>query len=119
MENLTIGEKPQPVEPKPVIIVSLEEKEVKTDNFTRNKLILKCRHEDVGDIDIGKIRFMKGKNLTDSGLWITKEKEGKLPYNCAISYLMRHLGVKFMEDLKDKQIETILDDNDYLIGKIY
>ena len=117
---MTIGEQAPPIEAKPVVIISLEQKEVKKgDNFIGDKLILKCRHVDVGDIEIGKIRFMKGKNVTDSGLWVSKDKEGKLPYNCAVSYLMRHLKVENVMDMKDKQIETILDDNGYLIAKGY
>ena len=118
-ENTGIGKEQPLVEAKPVVVTSISEEEVVFDKETAKKLVLRVSHPDVPEMELGKVKFEKNKKLKDSGLWLTKDKDGNLPFNSAVSTLLRFYGCTKITELVEKKIETTQDENGYLVAKAY
>lgn len=120
-ENISIGTEQPPVEAKRVIVLSYESKPVSNSEGKDigNKLVLKVKHPDVPEMEISKVKYEKNKKLTESGLWISKDKDGKLPFLSALAHLLRHYHCSNIGELKNKEIDTTADLNGYIIAKAY
>lgn len=117
IDNLSLGEKPKPIQPKTITILDFKVVPVEKDGKSiGNKLVLTCNHPDIGDIEISKARYEKNGRLMEAGLWI---KEGEIPYTSAIGSMLRYKGLKMIKDLRNVTIGTVLDDNGYLVIKAY
>jgi len=88
-ENIPVGNEQPPVEAKRVIV------------------------------EISKVKYEKNKKLTESGLWISKDKDGKLPFLSALAHLLRFYHCNNISELKNKEIDTTADSNGYIIAKAY
>ncbi len=120
-ENTEIGTEQPQVEPKPVVVTGCGEEDV---NFpdkkeTAKKLVLKVEHPDVKDMELSKVKFEKNKKLKDTGLWLSKDKDGNLPYNSAVATLLRFYSCKKITDLVGKTIQTTQDEGGFLVAKAY
>jgi len=120
-ENTEIGKEQPKLEAKRVKILSYEEVDVKDKNEKDigKKLVLKVSHPDVPELEISKVKFEKAKKLKESGIWLQKDKDSNLPYNSALSHLLRHYKCSKVSELKGKEIDTTTDDNGFLIVKAY
>jgi len=120
-ENISIGTEQPPVEAKRVIILGYEVKVVNNSEGKEigNKLVLNVKHPDVPDMQISKVKYEKNKKLTESGLWISKDKDGKLPFLSALAHLLRFYHCNNVGELKNKEIDTTADENGYIIAKAY
>jgi len=119
--NIPVGNEQPPVEAKRVIVLGYESKAV-SDNAGKeigNKLVLKVKHPDVTEMEISKVKYEKNKKLTESGLWISKDKDGKLPFLSALAHLLRFYHCNNISELKNKEIDTTADSNGYIIAKAY
>jgi len=119
--NIPVGNEQPPVEAKRVIVLGYESKAV-SDNVGKeigNKLVLKVKHPDVTEMEISKVKYEKNKKLTESGLWISKDKDGKLPFLSALAHLLRFYHCNNISELKNKEIDTTADSNGYIIAKAY
>jgi len=119
--DLEVGKEQPPIEAKKVNVVALEERDVK-DKDGKDvgvKLVMKVKHPDAGDIELSKVKYEKNKKITESGLWLTKDKEGNIPFKSALASLLRFNNCTKLSDLNGKEIDTAIDDNGFIIAKAY
>ncbi len=119
-ENMEIGKEQPPVVAKPVIVESYSEVDVKKgDKDIGKKLVFKVKHPDVPEMEISKVKYEKNKKLSEAGIWLQKDVDGNIPFNSALSALLRHYNCSKIADMKGKTIETTQDENGFLIAKAY
>ena len=118
-ETLGIGKEQPKIEAKPVEVLGYEEREVKFDNETSKKLVLKVKHPDIESIEIGKVKYEKNKKLKEVGLWLSKDKDGSIPNNSALAALLMFYRCNTIADLKGKTLETTEGENNFLVIKAY
>ena len=125
IENIEVGENVPQVTAKKVKVISLKTEMVKTKDTQKdvgNKLTLVCQHPDLPapqTIDISGVKYIYQEKIKATGLWIKLDKDGKLGYNSSISILLRFLNLKTPKELVGKELDTVADDNNYLIIKAY
>ena len=106
------------LKPANVKITNVEIKEV--GDKKAKKVICTCTHPDSPtDIHISSVKYEVKGQLDVVGLWFNKDSKGMIKKNSALVTLMNHLGCKTLEDLKGKEVVTILDGNNYLTFKAY
>lgn len=119
-ENIEIGKDMPQLEAKKVKVVDLEERKVKFGEKESLKLVLKVVHPDGAvEMEIGKVTYLKQKKIKEGGLWLSKDKDGKIPFNSAVAHLMRYYKISKVNELIGKEIETASDDNGFIIAKAY
>jgi len=120
-ENTEIGKEQPPVVAKPVVVTGVGEEEVTFEKTkeTSKKLVLRVSHPDVPEMELSKVKFERNKKLKETGLWLSKDKDGNLPYNSAVATLLRFYACGKITDLVGKTIQTTQDDNGFLIAKAY
>jgi len=120
-ENMGIGKEQPPVVAKPVSVTGYNEEDVmfEKQKETSKKLVLKVIHPDITTMEISKVKFEKNKKLKETGLWLSKDKDGNLPYNSAVATLLRFYGCGKISDIVGKTIQTTQDENGFLIVKAY
>ena len=120
-EKIPIGNEQPPIEAKRVVILGYEVKVVNNSEGKEigNKLVLKVKHPDVPEMELSKVKYEKNKKLTESGLWISKDKDGKIPFLSALAHLLKHYHCSNISDLQNKEIDTVIDENGYVIAKAY
>jgi len=121
-ENIGIGKEQPPIEAKKVVINGYEVRAVKDRDGKEigDKLVLKVKHPDVpAEMEISKVKYEKNKKIVESGLWITKDKDGNFPYLSAMAHLLKFYNCSNISKLKDKEIDTTADENGYIIAKAY
>jgi len=122
-ENLEVGKESEKLKAKKVEIKDYEiietfDKETKQKVGDKVKLIAK--HPDKEEaIEISKCKYEKNGKVTISGLWITLDAEGKIPYGSALAHLLRFYEVNGIYELKGEKVETSQDDEGYLCIKAY
>lgn len=119
--EMEIGIEQPKIEAKKVKVLSYEEVDVKDkeQKDIGKKLVLKVSHPDVPELELSKVKYEKNKKLKESGIWLSQDGDGNIPYNAALAHLLRHYGCSKVADLKDKELDTICDDNGFLIVKAY
>jgi len=120
-EEIQVGTEQPPIVAKRVIVLGYESKIVSNNEGKEigNKLVLKVKHPDVTEMEISKVKYEKNKKLTESGLWISKDKDGNLPFLSALAHLLRFYHCNNVSELRNKEIDTTADDNGYIIAKAY
>lgn len=118
-----IGEEKPLLQPKIVDALSVTSEKVqnKDGKVVGDKLIIECRHPDAKEnMKISKVKFLgRGDKLKESGLWLTEDDEGNLPYSSAIANMLRHYRLSSIADIKGKKLETTTDSEGYIIIKAY
>ncbi len=118
IENMEIGEQ-QKILAKDVEVLEYRIDEVQFEKDASKKLVLIVKHPDIEKIETSTVKFEKGKKLRNVGLWISFDNDNKLPYNSAVSFLLRHYNCNKIADLKGKVLQTTTDENGFLIVKAY
>jgi len=119
--DLEIGKEQPPIEAKKVLVLSLEERNVKNKEGKEvgEKLVMKVNHPDAGEIELSKVKYIKNKKISESGLWITKDRDGNIPFNSALASLLRYNKCTKLKDMNGKEIETDIDDNGFIVAKAF
>ena len=108
--------------PKKVSITSVNIVPVfdKTNKLVGDKLVCSCKHPDAPEnIEISSVKYeMKGK-LKSSGLWVKLDEDKKLQKGSALASMLTFLKCTKMRELVDKEVETTLDENNFLCLKGY
>jgi hypothetical protein len=105
---------------KPVKVMKVEMRNVEIKGKQNEKLVCMCKHPDREElIEISQVKYEKKGKLEVSGLWISKDKDGKLIKNSATAILLIHTGCKTIKELEEKTISTIQDEKGYLSFKSY
>jgi len=120
-ENVEVGKEQPPIEAKRVNVIDYTEQDVKDREGKEvgTKLVLKVKHPDIPEIEISKAKYEKNKKLTESGLWLGKDKDNRLPFNSAVAHLLRFYNCRTISDMKGKDIDTVTDEGGFIIAKAY
>lgn len=70
-------------------------------------------------IAISSVKFEKGNQIKTSGLWLNKDEDNKIQKGSALAIFMNKVGVKTIKELEGKEVDTTLDDKNYLCFKAY
>lgn len=122
LDEAAIGEDRPQLGTKKVLVEDYELADVKkNDKVIGKKLILKVKHPDVSDrqIEISGVKYEFRDKIKISGMWLNRDNDGKIPYNSAVSHLLRFMGKKNIKELKGEQVSTATDDMNYLVVKAY
>ena len=120
-EELKIGignEEVVALKPSVVKIVGVEVVEVGVKKSKKlNCLIL---HPDSKEPkSISSVKYENKGKLEVAGLWINKDSKGLIRKNSALATLLNFTGCNTAEQLIGKEVQTILDDKNYLAFKGY
>ncbi len=108
------------LKPGKVKVEKIEISEVSFANKKQDKVNLICKHPDSETtITISKAKILKKDKLVFQGLWFSLDSDNKLVKNSVTSEVLRHYEVSYLEDLKGKELDTVQDDEGYLVIKAY
>lgn len=108
------------LKPAKVKIVGLKIESVGTKG--NKKLNIEVLHPDSVDktIKISSAKVINAKDkLEVTTLWFNKDSEGKLTKNSTLSKFIKFLGGNCIKDLLNKEVDTILNEDNYLTFKGY
>ena len=109
-------EKKEVLTPKKVQIVKINLRD------TKNGKVENCesKHPDREEnINISSVAYLRDKQIVNGGLWFTLDKDENIQKGSALANFMSRLGAKSVKDLEGKEVETELDDKDWLCFKAY
>jgi len=112
----TEPEKKEVLTPKKVKIVSV------TLRDTAKGQILSCesKHPDKEEpIKISSVSYLKDRQVVTTGLWYTLDKDEKIQKGSALATFLSKAGVKTPKELEGKEVDTELDDKQWLCFKAY
>jgi hypothetical protein len=108
------------LKPAKVKIVGLKIESVGTKG--NKKLNIEVLHPDNLDknIKISSATIINSnEKLENTTLWVNKDAEGKLNKNSTLSKFIKFLGGNCINDLMNKEVDTILNKDNYLTFKGY
>ena len=109
-------EKKEVLTPKEVKIVNVKLRD------TKKGKIIECevKHPDKEEpIHISSLSYIRDKQIVFGGLWFTLDKEGNIQKGSALATFMKRLEVSKPSELIGKEVETELDDKQWLCFKAY
>lgn len=119
----TIGAELPPLQPKKCKVTDYKIETVHNAKGQEvgHKVVLICQHPDLLEkpIEISSVKYLKGKILKNSALWLNKDKDNKIPYNSALAITMRYYEQNTLKQMIGVYLETVTDENGYLIAKAY
>ena len=119
-EDMEIGKELPPLVAGKVMVVGYAEQDVeKEGKLIGKKLVLKVDYPGIPGMEVSKLKFIKNKQVKESGLWLNKDSEGNLPHNSAVANLLRFYGCRRISQMVGKEIETAVDDMGFCIVKAY
>ncbi len=118
-EEKEIGKETARLEPKDVKVKDIKEVEVETQQGKRTKLVLVVEHPDLPEMEISKAKYLKEKKVVETGLWLTEDKDGNIPYLSAVAHLLRHYNLKRVKDIATTSLQTDIDEKGFIIIKAY
>ena len=109
-------EKKEVLKPEKVKIVKVNLRDTK-----KGKVVnCEAKHPDREEnINISSIAYLRDKQIINGGLWFTLDKEGKIQKGSALANFMSKLKAKSVKDLEGQEVETELDDKEWLCFKSY
>jgi len=119
--SLGIGTKePESLKPAIVKVLSTELQDVNKDGkFIGKKVVCICKHPDKKDpVAISSVKFVKGNQIKNSGLWLNKDDDGLIMKVSALAILLNKVGASSIADLEGKEINTEIE-NGFLTLKGY
>ena len=117
--NTETGDKEaEKLKPKNVKIVNVNIVEVGSKKL--QKCVCEVKHPDQEElIRISSVKYEVKDKLKTSGLWVKLDEDKKIIKGSALAIFKEKNSVKTLKELKDKEIETIEDENGYLCFKAY
>ena len=110
------SERKEALEPKKVKIVGVKLRD------TKKGEIVECevKHPDKEEvIHISSLSYIRDKQIVSGGLWFTLDKDQNIQKGSALAMFMNKLGASKPTELIGKEIETELDDKEWLCFKSY
>lgn len=119
--NLETGDKEaEKLKPKNVKIINVKIEEVSKNNEKFNKCVCEVKHPDKEElVKISSVKYEVKNKLKTSGLWIKLDEDNKIRKGSALAIFKEKNSVKTLNELKDKEVETIEDEGGYLCFKAY
>lgn len=85
-----------------------------------DKVKILCKHPDKDEsIEISSVVYRKGKEIKQSGLWFKLDDEELIPKSSALANFLFCIGCKNLDEVTGKEVDTELDDKNYLCFKAY
>jgi len=109
-------EKKEVLTPKEVKIVNVKLRD------TKKGKIIECevKHPDKEEpIHISSLAYIRDKQVVSGGLWFTLDSESNIQKGSALATFMKRLEVSKPSELIGKEVETELDDKQWLCFKAY
>ena len=118
--NKVIGtiepEKKDALEPKRVQIVKINLRDTKKGKI----LSCECIHPDRDEaIHISSVAYLRDKQVVNSGLWWTLDKDENIQKGSALATFLSKVGIKSTTELAGREVETELDEEKWLCFKAY
>ena len=108
----------QKLEPAKVKIVNFRVEPVSKSKA--DKVVFEVKHPNRDDlINISTANVLKNKAVITAGTWLNYDEDELIVKNSQLAYLMNFLGAKTLNEMKDKECETEMDDKGYLCFKAY
>ena len=112
---------------KPVVVQGKQAEPVLGKVNTKNagkevgkKLVLICKHPDKEEvIKISTLVFITGKSVKSSTMWINTDEDGNIQKGSIIAILLGKYGLKTINEIDGKTLDTELDENKFLAIKGY
>ena len=119
--NIEVGQDTPQVEPGMVMIEKTTKEEIDFGNSNKGtKIIFHVTHPKSNELlQISKLTYLSGKTIKTTGIWFKLDNDGKLPFKSAIAELLRYKRKNKISELIGEQVETVADDNGYLVLKAY
>ena len=89
---------------------------------TKKGKIVNCesKHPDKEkNINISSLVYLRDKQVVNGGLWYSLDKEDNIQKGSALSVFMNKVGIKTLKELEGKEVDTELDDKQWLCFKAY
>lgn len=122
LDKIGIGEDKPQIGAGTCVIMGYKIEEIPVKKGTANKLILKMKHPKIADrlIDVSGVIYRQGDKLKTAGLWVRLDEDGKIPFNSAVSSMLRFVGKSTISQLEGIEVDTIpSEDTGYLLVKAY
>jgi len=110
------SEKKESLKPKKVKIVNVKIRDTK-----KGKIVeVEVKHPDKEDvIHISSTSYLRDRQVISGGLWLTLDKEEKIQKGSALALFLSRLEVTKPIELIGKEVDTELDDKEWLCFKAY
>ena len=108
----------QSLKPIKLKITNVEIKEV----GDKKSEILKClvKHPDKEEpIEISQVKYENNKELKITALWMNLDDDGEIQKGSAVATLLETAGAKTPKELIGKELDTVLDEKNFLAFKAY
>jgi len=88
---------------------------------TKGKIVnCESKHPDKEEnINISSLAYLRDKQVINGGLWYSLDKDENVQKNSALAVFMTKVGAKNLGELEGKEIETELDDKQWLCFRCY
>jgi len=109
-------EKKEVLAPKKVKIVKVSLRD------TKKGKIVNCESQHPGKeepINISSLVYLRDKQVVNGGLWLSLDKDENIQKGSALATFMSKLGATTLQSLEGKEVETELDDKEWLCFKAY
>jgi hypothetical protein len=110
------------LQPQKVKIVnySVEMQKTKEGIDVGEKVTFTCKHPAKEElIEISSVAYRKGKEIKTSGTWFKLDTDNCIVKGSATACLISSLKANNLEETRNKEVETELDDKGYLVFKAY
>jgi len=118
LEVGTIESERELLKPKKVKIVNWNKKPI--EKAHGEKIEFEVKHPDKTEtIRISAVSFLRNKTIVTSGTWFKLDAENKIQKDSALAILLSKIDAKNLNETKGKEIETEVDENNFLVFKAY
>ena len=119
--NLEIGNvEAEKLEAKPVKIESIDIRPVQFGEKENEKVVFTVKHPNKEEtIQISSVKHEVNNTLKEQGIWLSKDKEGKIQKGSAFANLLRYWKINKPSEAIGKEVDTIIDSKGYLAFKAY
>jgi len=120
LEKKVGTKEPERLKPAKVKIVEVGLEEVKFGSRVNEKVNLTVKHPDKDEtIIISKAKVLSKDKVKTSGLWYNLDDDEKIQKGTTLAEILAFAKVETPAQLKDKDFDTVLDDDGFLVLKAY
>lgn len=106
------------LEPAKLKIVKHEIENIEKANA--KKVVFEVKHPDREEtIKISAVSYLDGKQVVTTGTWFNLDEDEKIVKNSSLANFLSFIDAKNLDDTKDKEVDSELDDKGYLAFKAY
>ena len=110
----------QEEKPAKVKVVDVKIEEVKFGSKTTDKVVLAVKHPDREEtVAMSKAKVLKKDKVVTSGIWFVQDSDGNIQKGSTLAEVLIYAAIEKPSQLKDKEFDTVPDEDGYLILKCY